>query len=640
MDKRSLLRLLVIAVTLNGCGDGSLTENTVTHSGKVADGYLIGAKTCLDLNDNRKCDANEPYGISDTKGRFTLEALQDQISNASLIAEIVPETIDLDNNQAVGTSYTLRAPAISEFISPVTSVLQSVLEDNPLLTTAKAEDLIKERFGIEKSSSLLTDYIENNDTFVHKTAQKIAVVLSEGIKESQQITDADASDSLDNQDFKNIYGVILKKVIQSADRIRSAPLAEIKSRSESPSEGFFNWNDASDLEQEVQNKELEDSQQLGPAEDIVTQGFHHIEFDHRNCESQNALSPGDIPIPGGNDLADYPLPLGFPLSEDLGNLPVCTPDVQLTSIKAHNGLLKASRLKFDPTAKSWSTELNTLNTKIQLSNIGEWVDVDENNVPITFNSEGTAILNNGVKQQELLLQTADLTGKPLSLTYSGDNEVTGSADNESPEQASYENQIAATAATRVFPQGALAIRRSFKQLNTTYEIPSISCQSNSSQTFNDNCNVVRIPDGSAASSIDANMFFLIASSPTDSQHSFQIGSFKVQLQLTSEQAADFSNISSGPVRFTLIDPLTQSENIETGQWIKRNIHGIDLYTIELPSSTSESASDTRIKTIFFTEQNGYVRRGILSSEGDVQIEDDWFVNNAALDSLTNLLQSL
>jgi len=640
MDKRGLVIFSVIAVGLSGCGGASLTEATTALVGKVADGYLVGAKTCLDLNENRKCDTNEPYGISGTDGHFVLEALEDQIRSHSLIAEITPDTIDQDNNQPVGLEYTLSSPPNNHFISPVTSVLQSVLEDNPLLTTAQAEDLIKENFGLGEDSSLVADYIENNDILVHETAQKIAIVLSEGIKEAQQIIDVDTNDNLDNDDFKRVYGVIFKEIMQNANEIKTTPIAEIKRRSQTVSGGFFNWNDASDLEEEVQNKELEDSQQPGHVEEIATQGFHHIEFDHRNCESQNALSPGSLPIPGGNDLADYPLPLGFPLSEDLGNLPVCTPDVQLTSIQANNGFLKESLLKFDPLTKTWIAEPNTRNNEIQLSDNGEWVNVNVNEVQITFNNEGTAFIKNGVTQQEFLLQTADLTGKPLSLTYSGDDEVTGSANNEPPEEASYENQIAAAAATRAFPQGALAIRRSFKQLNTTYEIPSISCQSNSSQTFNDNCNVVRTPNGNAASSVAADMFFLVASTPTGSQHSLQIGSFKVQLQLTSEQAANFSNISSGPVRFISIDSLTQNEIIETGQWTKRNIEGINLYTVNLPNSTLDDISDTRIKTIFFAEQNGYVRRGVLSSEGDVQIENDWFVNNEALDSLTSLLQSL
>jgi len=640
MDKRGFLVLSVIATTLNGCGGASLTEATTTIEGNVADGYLISAKVCLDLNENRKCDVNEPFGISVEDGRFTLEALESQIQEYSLVAEITPDTVDQDNNQPVGTAYTLSSPPNNHFISPITSVLQSVIEDNPLLTTAQAEDLIKQNFGLSESSSLVADYIENSDILAHETAKKIAIVLSEGIKEAQQIIDANTNDNLDNDDFKHVYGVILKKVMQNSDEIKTTPITEIKSRSQTVSGGFFTWNDASDLEEEVQNKELEDSQQPGRVEEIATQGFHHIEFDHRNCESQNASSPGSLPIPGGNSLADYPLPLGFPLSEDLGNLPVCTPDVQLTSIQADNGFLKESLLKFDPLAKTWIAEPNTGNNEIQLSDNGEWVNVNENEVQVTFNNDGTAIIKNGVKQQEFLLQTADLTGKPLSLTYSGDDEVTGSANNEPSEDASYENQIAAAADTRFFPQGALAIRRSFKQLNTTYEIPKISCQSNSSQTFNDNCNVIRTPNGNAASSVAADMFFLVASTPTNSQHSLQIGSFKVQLQLTSEQAADFSNISSGPVRFISIDSLTQSEIIETGQWTKHNIGGINLYTVNLPNSTLDNISDTRIKTIFFAEQNGYVRRGVLSSEGDVQIENDWFVNNEALDSLTSLLQSL
>jgi len=133
------------------------------------------------------------------------------------------------------------------------------------------------------------------------------------------------------------------------------------------------------------------------------------------------------------------------------------------------------------------------------------------------------------------------------------------------------------------------------------------------------------------------MFFSVESTPASSQHSLQLGSLKIQLQLTHEQTSDFTNATSGAVRFSSIDISTQNESIETGQWTKRNLQGIEIYSFELPSSARENG---RVKTIFFAEQNGYVRQGVLLSEGDIQIDNDWFINTEALDSLTSLLQSL
>jgi hypothetical protein len=387
----------------------------------------------------------------------------------------------------------------------------------------------------------------------------------------------------------------------------------------------------------AQLDKLEESLQQGHTQDIASKGFHHLSFDDSQCQSQNDSSSGSIPIPGGDDIANYPIPLGIPISPELENQQACTPDVQRTSVQVDNGLLKESFSKFDPLTKAWVERQETAKTNYQLSEAGTWVSVSENNVSITFNEDGTASIQNGLKQQELLLQTADLSGKALNLMYSENDSVADNTNDKSSEEASLESRINVAGATSVFPQGALAIRKSFKQLNTSYEISSLSCPKNSAETFNDNCNIIRKPDGSAATSINADMFFSVESTPASSQHSLQLGSLKIQLQLTHEQTSDFTNATSGAVRFSSIDISTQNESIETGQWTKRNLQGIEIYSFELPSSARENG---RVKTIFFAEQNGYVRQGVLLSEGDIQIDNDWFINTEALDSLTSLLQSL
>ena len=57
-----------------GCGGGSSSSSSNTISGKVVDGYVKGAKVCLDINNNFRCDENEPFTISDENGNYTLES--------------------------------------------------------------------------------------------------------------------------------------------------------------------------------------------------------------------------------------------------------------------------------------------------------------------------------------------------------------------------------------------------------------------------------------------------------------------------------------------------------------------------------------------------------------------------------------
>ena len=49
-------------------------NQTTTLAGKVADGYLIGAKVCLDKNQNDQCDEGEPHAFSTSGGNFELKA--------------------------------------------------------------------------------------------------------------------------------------------------------------------------------------------------------------------------------------------------------------------------------------------------------------------------------------------------------------------------------------------------------------------------------------------------------------------------------------------------------------------------------------------------------------------------------------
>jgi len=41
-------------------------------SAKAIDGYIFGAKVCLDINSNNTCDSNEPYTTTANDGSYSL----------------------------------------------------------------------------------------------------------------------------------------------------------------------------------------------------------------------------------------------------------------------------------------------------------------------------------------------------------------------------------------------------------------------------------------------------------------------------------------------------------------------------------------------------------------------------------------
>lgn len=197
--QRSLLAV-AIALGIAGCGSDSSDSSTTDTGGstatsasltaKAADGYLVGANACLDLNSNKVCDKDEPSAVTGDDGSFTIDNLtQEQLEQGTLLIEVVAgQTIDTDNPGVVlNKSYRLTAPPKSAFISPLTTLIQNEIESGSSLEEAKTA--IQEK--LRTTLDLTQDYIEaknNNDLAdaqkaafesLHRVAQVTASVMAE-----------------------------------------------------------------------------------------------------------------------------------------------------------------------------------------------------------------------------------------------------------------------------------------------------------------------------------------------------------------------------------------------------------------------------------------------------------------------------
>lgn len=197
-------------------------EATTSFSGKVADGYLTGAKVCLDLNSNKVCDPNEPSTISTAGGEFSLDDVtQAQLDSAPLLVEIiVGETVDEDKpDTPIEKKYTLTAPAGYEFISPLTTMVQSEIEESGA-TPEEAAGTVQAKLGT--TIDLEEDYVAgqedgNEDAAeferLHKVAQVTVVVLQENIELVEEVLgETEVS-------FEDLVGIIVKEVVESLDTI-------------------------------------------------------------------------------------------------------------------------------------------------------------------------------------------------------------------------------------------------------------------------------------------------------------------------------------------------------------------------------------------------------------------------------------
>ena len=194
------LRLLtsLIALSLTACNGSDNSEEktpaikTSTLSGKAANGYLVGANVCLDLNKNGKCESNEPITTTAANGVYKLTIGQFDQHKYPLVVEVTESTIDEDTNQPVGKAYTLSAPAgKGEFISPISTLVHYLMKQYNL-ELEEATTLLKAqlRYLPIENIDLLEDYIANKTheqglsyKKLHQVAQVTAMMLAENQSE-------------------------------------------------------------------------------------------------------------------------------------------------------------------------------------------------------------------------------------------------------------------------------------------------------------------------------------------------------------------------------------------------------------------------------------------------------------------------
>jgi hypothetical protein len=85
-------------VLLSACGGGGGTNVASTIGGVAIDGYLGGAKVCVDLNLNFKCDANEPFAMTKEDGSYSIPWSGGDAAGLVVITETLPTTKDTDDN--------------------------------------------------------------------------------------------------------------------------------------------------------------------------------------------------------------------------------------------------------------------------------------------------------------------------------------------------------------------------------------------------------------------------------------------------------------------------------------------------------------------------------------------------------------
>ncbi|MDQ6999185.1 MAG: hypothetical protein Q9M17_10770, partial [Mariprofundus sp.] len=191
--KTTTTLLIGIAFLITGCGGGGGAIGGAASSVvKVADGYIQGAIVFLDENKNGVKDPTEPVAINTNPaiGEYTFKGISQATLDLSPIVVTVPVgATDSDRpNQPIKDVFSMTAPAGGGVITPITTMIQSQLKNNPGMTPDQAQTSIKKAMGLPANSTvdLAADYVAQkaaggadaaNYAKVHKVAQSVATIV-------------------------------------------------------------------------------------------------------------------------------------------------------------------------------------------------------------------------------------------------------------------------------------------------------------------------------------------------------------------------------------------------------------------------------------------------------------------------------
>lgn len=187
-----IISLCLVAACGGGGGGGANEVPAITSvNGIVADGYLVGASVFSDLNVNMMWDEGEPRTTTGEGGKFSL--VGDNIDQYPIVVYIDTNAIDSDTNSRVHKKYILSAPVgITDFISPITTLIHQMLIVNPDLSVKEAEALVNQQIGALDNISLFEDYIageKSNEgyTTLHQIAQIVAATYGERLEQAEML---------------------------------------------------------------------------------------------------------------------------------------------------------------------------------------------------------------------------------------------------------------------------------------------------------------------------------------------------------------------------------------------------------------------------------------------------------------------
>ena len=596
--QKSLIALF-IAGTLSACGgsSGSNTSETAVDkpsstpaegsltslSGKAADGYLVGANVCLDLNNNKICDSNDPSTITGNGGTFTLKGVtQTQINENPLLVEVVADqTVDEDDpGMVLKKAYTLSAPAGYTFISPLTTMVQNKVESGNSINDAEKE--VKEKLGT--TLSLKEDYVaakkegDNTQEFekLHQIAQVTANVIADNMAALKTTAETE------NIKLSELISLITNKVFDELATISQ----KVESIGENEFVDFKGSDIAADIDIKIEKENLVEEIKVNEA---TTQAKVASIIDLVKTDGLNWFW-------SEKNESDIELEYGF---------------LKLNS----DGSISEKEYKVDNngTSKEWAYKTDAL--KKILTEDG-WIIKDDTITSIVPNKNGSITL----KMEKTPYLNEVLTGTELSLDGLNVKVVLAKTGGD----ASWSNTVSDTLS---FPLGSKAY-----QIEYTLEHSQPSYQLDLNENCNRQnslspCNAV-MTNGHGADTLK----FLEEPGSLIDNIIVDLEDGYITMQIMEDGSVDFYKWSR---------ETGQRTKIQAGSWDDFTIHNKTIRKILVPASIAnmegqkESMVDSKGK-LYLTEFDGYVRFAYIDNDfgGDGERIFNKIANNFILDNFS------
>jgi len=242
----SLSTALLLGIT--GCSDssddsssGGTTPPATSYSGIAIDGILMDSQVCIDENRNGICNSGETTVQTDVDGKF---AFPDGSPTGPLILsggydKSLTDGLNLDGTPKYKMfEGVLKAPEGSSVVTPLTSAIQSVMDNNSSVSAADAEATVKTAMGLDDLTVDLTEFdpyngIDSNNTTDVAAAQKILAKQTQlqVLVHTAAVTIAGADDNTDvNETMSHVFDALAQSMDTGAEVELDAQTVAIATR--------------------------------------------------------------------------------------------------------------------------------------------------------------------------------------------------------------------------------------------------------------------------------------------------------------------------------------------------------------------------------------------------------------------------